>query len=849
MNKLTILKIKRNADQISTEDDVKNSDNDMVDICRKIYVNYYGKKYEQLDLSLYQTGTYKHPEFPNIEITPDFVRDDGVIIYLKLVQNDKVLRDIEETTIHLAMEILKLKNTELYTIRLKPSFNIKLMGNISTCESSSLCDEPSRRLLRSGTGVPKIGDFSEAPLAPQGGTAYMPISKAVSFIYSPQIVKNFISRMTPKRKKLDDAKELPGKTPAPKIGTKPVVGFKYGEWVAASKTRNYALKDTLVDWLDCWYTKSRENNKFRQPPVNNNNDYNFGRFIMSKGTEFEKYVIALIKKKFKPNEFVTICQNTVNFVDRIAEYENSTIDEMMKGTPLIYQALVMNRTGDLQYSYGFPDLLVRSDYLDKIVELNPLEKNMKTFRAPKLNGDYHYVVVDIKFTTLELCADGKKLRNSGSAPAYKCQLYIYNHALGLIQGYEPPESYILGRKFKYESRGKHFSGTHCFERFGHIEYNKWDKEYVSEAKAAISWVKKLRSEGQEWQLLPKPTVPELYPNMSSSYESHWDTFKNEYANMIGEITLLWNCGVKNREIAHENGVFSFMDPNCSSQSVGINGPKQAPILNEIIRINKKSKFDSAMERIYMKINKEIDNQWLEDCDLRISVDFETVGSIFDDFKSLPMAQDQNYLFMIGVGYKIKISDKHSETHYKMFLAAELSKDAEFQIIYQFYKFLRQITDKYLGKNEPIPSLYHWGHIERSFFQGLCDKLVNKIGTDIRDDIALMKKELDWFDLSECFKNNPIVINGCFKFGLKEVAGRLSELGLIKSSWNSKDCTNGNTAMVMAQKAYQLSKQTGEPIIKNNMIRQIMDYNKIDCIVVQEIIDLIRIKAETMDCVD
>ena len=110
----------------------------------------------------------------------------------------------------------------------------------------------------------------------------------------------------------------------------------------------------------------------------------------------------------------------------------------------------------------------------------------------------------------------------------------------------------------------------------------------------------------------------------------------------------------------------------------------------------------------------------------------------------------------------------------------------------------------------------------------------------------MKKDLDWFDLSECFKNNPIVINGCFKFGLKEVAGRLSELGLIKSSWNSSvDCTNGNTAMVMAQKAYDECKNQNKPIVQNNSIKEIMDYNKIDCIVIHEIIDLMKDKAQSI----
>ena len=800
MEKRTLLGIKRTCEQISTTDDIKDSNNKFVDLARKIFVNNFSEKYEELELSLYQTPPYKHPQYPSIEITPDFVRDDGVIIYLNLIQNGNYLRNIDEQTIQLAMEILKLKNAELYTITIKSTVNIETMGN-------------------------KIS------------TAYSKLMKNVSYIYKPQIVKDYVATFVSKRKKLNDCK----------INNKPIintnekiVGFNYNDWVAASKTRNFALKDTLIDWLDCYGKKNENLKTTTNSSYNNPNNYNFGKFIMSKGNDFEKNVIDLIRKKLKPNEFITIAHSTFNMnANTISQYETDTINEIMKGTPVIYQGLLMNRTGDLKYSYGFPDLLVRSDYLSKIIDRNPLAKNMATRKAPNLNGKYHYVIVDIKFTTLELCSDGKRIRNSGSVPAFKCQLYIYNHALGIIQGYESPESYILGRKYKFESKGKLHFGKHCFERFGHIEYSKWDNLYISEAISAIQWIRRLRMEGKEWELLPKPTVPELYPNMSSTYDTQWDSFKIEYANTIGEITLLWNCGVKNREIAHENGVYSFMDRNCCSEIVGINGPKQAPILNEIIKINRKSNFDTAMERIFMKINKDIDNHWIDDCSLRISVDFETINNIFDDFKSLPFAQDQNYLFMIGVGYKVK----DQPIQYKMFLAAELSKDAEFQMIYQFYRFLKDITDTYIGKGKPIPSLYHWGHIERSFFDGLCNRLVSNIGNDIVDDIALMKKELDWFDLSECFKNNPIVINGCFKFGLKEVATRLSGLGLIKSSWNNSECTNGNTAMVMAQRAYQMSKQTGTPIVQNCLMKEIIDYNKIDCIVVQEIIDLMREKAK------
>jgi hypothetical protein len=207
--------------------------------------------------------------------------------------------------------------------------------------------------------------------------------------------------------------------------------FIFSEWVSASKTRNYMLKDTLLDWLNLYGIKKNI------VSFNENNSLSFVNFIMEKGIKFEEHIIKLIKSSFTDDEFVQIVHNMKNYSQRVLEYYEQSKKEILKGTPIIYQPLLLNKTGKLKYSYGMPDLLIRSDYLKFIVTNSPLELDMIHFKAPNLNGDYHYVVIDIKFTTLDLCCDGMRIRNSGSFPAYKSQLYVYNHALGLIQGYEP----------------------------------------------------------------------------------------------------------------------------------------------------------------------------------------------------------------------------------------------------------------------------------------------------------------------------------------------------------------------------------------------------------------------------
>lgn len=791
--------LKRSAIQITSDSDINTTDDFLLDVSRQIFIHHFCKKYEMMEISLYQIDAIRHNEYPNIVVIPHFVRDDGVVIYLQLLYNNKYLKMVREDMIHVSMEILKIKNACIFTIILDSSIDVNDM----------------QRLLNINIAKTYINILEK------------------KIHYSPIIAKKYILSLSNKRTKITQ-----NTTPINENSSSII--FNRNDWISASKTRNYALKDTLVDWLDFYYDKSSEKKKFKS---NNKSagEYDFTKYIMEKGIQFESNVINLIKKKINSNDFVTICTDMKNYDQKILEYEQKTKDEIIKGTPIIYQGILMNRTGDLSYTYGSPDLLVRSDYLSKIVENNSLSKSMQICKATNLKGNYHYVIVDIKFTTMQLCSDGIRIRNSGSTPAYKCQLYIYNHALGHIQGYESKVSFILGRKYKYVSKNVCYFGNNCFDRFGHIEYDDWDKNYVHETINAIQWIKTLRKNGHEWKLLPQPSVSELYPNMSSVSDTQWNIFKEEYANKIGEITLLWNCGVRNREIAHKNGIYSFRDKKCCSENIGVSGLKQAPILNEIIKINKKLNFNNPLDKIFMKINENIDNQWIYPCKLRISVDFETINSVFDDFSELPKAQEKNYLFMIGVAYKVG----KNTPQYKMFLITEMSENAEFQMIYQFYKFLRTITDEYLGKKMQIPSLYHWGHIERSFFTNLCNKLENTIGNDIEKDIKLMKTKLKWYDLLECFKGNPIVINGCFKFGLKEVAGRLSELNLIQSKWsnNPLSCVNGNTAMIMAQKAYQICEKTGLCVTENPIMKDIMKYNKIDCIVIHEIVDILQKKEK------
>ena len=107
---------------------------------------------------------------------------------------------------------------------------------------------------------------------------------------------------------------------------------------------------------------------------------------------------------------------------------NLTLEKMNEGIPTIYQGLVIDFDNKL---FGYPDLIVRNDYLNKIT-------NFKTSsRKEEGNGSYYYVVVDIKYSNLVFRRKRDTLVNTGMFGCFKSQLIIYNSCLTKMQKYDP----------------------------------------------------------------------------------------------------------------------------------------------------------------------------------------------------------------------------------------------------------------------------------------------------------------------------------------------------------------------------------------------------------------------------
>lgn len=535
-------------------------------------------------------------------------------------------------------------------------------------------------------------------------------------------------------------------------------------FVSGTDVRNYMLNDPLVDWLKLYKNDARSNNAFSS-------------FVMNKGVEFEKEVVRQIE---------TIAP-TVSISQQQA---------IKDGIPIIHSVPFKNLT---TRTHGVIDLLVRNDYLHLFTDY----KYVHDCKEP-----YHYIAIDIKFSTLGLRTDGIHLLNSGNYPAYKAQLWIYTQALQELQGYVPHVAFILGRRWTYTNKGETFFGMNCFEKLGVIDYTGVDVEYGMKTTKAIDWVRSVREQGVGWTLYP-PSVPELYPNMCID-SGEWNIFKKELATQLGDITQIWYCGSAHRDTAFGKGIYSWRDKKCTSKTLGMNGAR-ADTVDKMLLINRQT-------RDKLRPNKVENNlfDW-KNKGVELFVDFETFCDVFAPL-NLPEQPKTDRIFMIGVWVEGK---------YKNFVATDCSPEAEYVLMNNFVDFVKTYNN---------PKLWYW-HAESFLWtkseNNQLDRMVEN-GDTIRSDIIVdVWKNLKWCDLCRIFREEPIVIKGCFKFGLKEVANAMREHGFIKSEIKSK-CHTGLDASVLAWEAYQKPN-----VLSSEILLDIAKYNEYDVRVLHEMIEWLR----------
>ena len=600
-------------------------------------------------------------------------------------------------------------------------------------------------------------------------------------------------------------------------GTK--IPFDMKTWVSATKTRNYVANDGLLDWLNIY----GEDNGFTRDFDLKNYDPNldFTKFIFNQGLNFEKAVVDYLKREHGSNHFVEVA--TVSSDSRSIEKAEKTLELMHDGVPFITQGVLWNPNNR---TFGIPDMLIRSDWLNLITEEDSIDAKSEEIVAPLLNSNYHYRVIDIKFTTLKFNANNTQLQNGKlSQKMYKAQLAIYNQALEHLQGYRPPQAYLLGRKCSYTSRGQKHETEHSLVKLAPVHFSGVDNEFYDISNDAADWYRRVIREGKDWRVEPEITVPEIWPNCANDQNYPWENAVSKIATKVKELTKIWQIGLKNRQQAHSLGIFKWDDSKFQPSIVGINGEKRARTIQDIINVNK----DSTSDIVLPKVIKNDISGWKNKPKLEFFVDFETVTDVNDDFSNFPYRSGNSLIFMIGCGYE----NLDGNWEMEVFTSNNLSIEEEIKISDKWINYMRNVTDKVLGKDSDLPNVYHWTHAEKTFWnKSLANR--NKMLKSESEKLPA----IPWSDFCEVARATPLVVKGSFGFGLKSIAKNLKKHGLTETDWTDGP-GDGLGAMVGGWYCDKKSKETGEPMLSFDYMKGIEKYNKVDCKVMWELINYLR----------
>lgn len=636
--------------------------------------------------------------------------------------------------------------------------------------------------------------------------------------------------------------------------TAPALEQDWQGWVSATGIRNWMLGDPLIDWLELY------GDKLDAIPKAEAGDYDakldFGRFVGEKAAEFRAGMLRLFQER---HEVVAIGRNRddAKRLDRARE----TFAAMQRGAPIIHRAVLRDAE---HRTYGSADFLIRSDVLREIFSTTDrsdsqtdtnlsdeevavgMSEEEAAVCAPDLDGaDWHYRVVNAKYKTLELNAHGAELGNSRNA-ATKAELYLLNRMLGRLQGYMPPASYALGRGWRLtrqrQGQRETHSGDSALERLGRIPQDGSIAGGVligEEVERALEWVRRVRKEGENWGILPTPTVPELYPNMTgggdgdlavSSSDSggdvgdgeaaeKWVSVKKYVASELKELTQLWRVGVGGRDKAHRAGIYQWDDSRITPDAVGLGGATNGPILERLLAVNLSSGPPVSPQRI--EADREI---WHGTPALEFYVDFEYCSDLDDDFAKLPEKGGQPLIFMIGCGHA-----ENGEWQFKSLVAEYLTLREEARIVDEWLAHIREVGER-LDPGNPQPLIFHWSHAETNAFRSARERHGWPPGWP----------DLGWYDfLTRVARAEPVAVRGALNFSLKSVARAMRRHGLVETEWDDSNPVDGLGAMVGAWRCDAEARRSDIPMGALPLMEDIGKYNEVDCKAIMEIVRYLR----------
>ena len=557
--------------------------------------------------------------------------------------------------------------------------------------------------------------------------------------------------------------------------------------VAPTTLKNALTKCHIDDWL----THHGKKNGYKQ---NIRRGKKRRRQTESNGIMFENHIYKSLDSMY---EVVKIADgpDDLNYINY-----RKTVKAINDGAEIIYQGVLIDyRLG----FHGIADFLIRSDLLVDMFK-------DYTYPYPTESADenmYHYVVADSKFSKLQLCADGKHIGNTDRTRYYKTQVWMYNLVLSGILGYQPSIGLIIGNGYSFTKKRCRKSSPDWLDRPGVIDFNDKDQFVQDNLVNALQWYKSVSANSaSSWQLVPVPEKDCLWVNPKLG-SSKWSNAKKLIAEKQDDIAMLWNCTEKNRKFANDNGIIHAKDVSTGADVGFKKGSRKDKTLTRIIKTNRTGKTCFT----YPKDQLPSGNCWY--------IDFETISQGSIEING-DIITTRNYIYLIGM--------TNSNGEYHSFSMDSFTHESEAQMLTKWLAFIKADSDDISSL-----TLVHWGYAEKLWLEHLI-----KHHSDLKCSTQLqsVKHNATWFDVCGFFTRHSIVFPGQKNFSLKSVVSAMSALGHIKSSYTDLVCSSGDQSVELVEEI--LDDEITQ--IKNHVhFDKIVDYNKIDCLVLFEIMNYLK----------
>jgi putative phage-type endonuclease len=588
------------------------------------------------------------------------------------------------------------------------------------------------------------------------------------------------------------------------------------EWVSTNSFTGFLLKDPIIDWLNMYENNEVIQNLLRKYPERN---FEYKNKVKKRINVFNS-IIDNIKQFGLKNKlnvlYITNIDEKWNEGLSVYKY-NITKKALEDNTDIIIRPVILDYK---RKSYGIPDIIMKNkvayNYLKTYNNVNGLKHLLK--------DGYTTFCITLKHNFPQ-----KGLLNKWD-----------NVLKNIYTGYSSTINSVLNNENTLVS----LIGTNtCIV----IDPETIDTKNCIKFEEGISWVRTLRESGEKWlEYITNDKVPNnsnIMPNMCNKFDQKWRNIKKDLAEKWGELTLLWYCGINQRNKAHEKGIYTWKTSNetltpseivmslytDSKNEDTYNFSNRKRIIKSMIKLNRTDKIYSSKD--FGEITEPyIDTQNA----LEVYIDFEVLsGKNINNNISSRLQTPQDIIYLIGMQWKCLDTNK---IEFKSFISSSLTSLAEKNMIKNWWDNVKELKRKY--KVEKI-ILYHWSPAEERFLNRAFK----------RHSLSYIKNNLksgnyDLRDLMEMYIDAEVVIKGVWGYSVKDIAKGLHKFGLISEVWDDTEkggdtINSGEGTLTTATNCYKEIISSGMEIQNNPNFKPICEYNKMDCNVLYHLLSFLR----------